>query len=763
MAYPQMGQWDPWVQADNPLFGANVAQPAAAAAAHLTEHKPTRRRKKAKRLNMPVTKKKKVTMNSNAAEPDEEHSVEEMVDQAEEEEVEGKQGQKNTKKKKKTAKKTSNVAAAAAAPSPAPSPPPARAPPPAAAPAAAAPPVDMSSYKGAYMRAWYRIQESIRAAVSNTQLRLANTTLTITKVLTSQEQDSTSKTVVMFAEAKSDPMIDNTLHPEDAKNLHKLAIKASFPPPGGYDRHDSERFNNSLTVERQMLEHIFTYLIKKRHCPNVVWCMGIRESNIDKIVDPRTTPADAMRALRARSDNRQRGVFLFMDEVPGVSLYDYMTTTSNQDLNLLELYSILFQVYYTLICFQRMGIAHNDLHLRNVRLRKLKRPEVLTYLIPQRQQQQQQQQGEVGGEADISLNDHVKVRLQVHWIAEIIDFDRGSVFYHGIERNLYLDSTFCLNKGECNNAHPLYDVAGFTLAVIKQVQHWSRLFDTKRMEAGAKLMATLFNNNAQASYLHTLPQLWLGKALQKQDQYAIDSVLPALECCHRILTLLDGRMQGVTSAQQQQCYQKSTVRGTGILGAVAEMNRHENEPLIFSLPPQIHVKVGSPVRTMLPDNCYSAYQNMQISSDSSAPMDAEAVRLSIDSTLRASRLQWNKYYDCWNKDLALEDPGFSWSSMATKLCFAFVHKIRNKNTQRPKPRFIEASRALQMACALLTCPMYYGVNKDFQKRMRKLYKIGLDESEIAESEVAVYEMAIWKIFNDTLTDVQIPLLYSTGL
>src|SRR5207253_2919906 len=78
---------------------------------------------------------------------------------------------------------------------------------------------------------------------------------------------------------------------------------------------------------------------------------------------------------------------------------------------------ILTQLYWTLCCFERFGISHNDLHLENILLKIISKPEVLSFLFEE--------------------IDHTwtLVRLQTRYLVKIYDMDQASATFPGVSRN----------------------------------------------------------------------------------------------------------------------------------------------------------------------------------------------------------------------------------------------------------------------------------------------------------------------------------------
>lgn len=125
---------------------------------------------------------------------------------------------------------------------------------------------------------------------------------------------------------------------------------------------------------------------------------------------------------------------LIMERAQGTQLIDILDAHYDKEKNLvlpwLVAGPILFQTLYTLLCFQRVGLMHSDLHAGNVFVDAFPEPQEHTYSML------------LGG-------DIVACTLKSKYFARIFDFDRS--FSASIKENVLLDKTIlCEYYGQCN-------------------------------------------------------------------------------------------------------------------------------------------------------------------------------------------------------------------------------------------------------------------------------------------------------------------------
>jgi len=105
-------------------------------------------------------------------------------------------------------------------------------------------------------------------------------------------------------------------------------------------------------------------------------------------------------------------------ELERMDPFETLVKVLNYDhINEEDMRSILFQIFYTLYCFEKIGLVHNDLHSGNVFIKKLNLGYTATYVLP----------------------DNTTVLVPVNYKTYIYDFDRSTIEFEGAEVNLELE------------------------------------------------------------------------------------------------------------------------------------------------------------------------------------------------------------------------------------------------------------------------------------------------------------------------------------
>lgn len=104
-----------------------------------------------------------------------------------------------------------------------------------------------------------------------------------------------------------------------------------------------------------------------------------------------------------------------------VLLYDYIAKNINSlddNQNFYNIMAILIQIAYTLECFYRIGLIHNDLHMENIFIETLKEPFDFFYIISS---------DDIN---EINKGQEIKkiIRIRTNYFVRIFDFDRSYTF-----------------------------------------------------------------------------------------------------------------------------------------------------------------------------------------------------------------------------------------------------------------------------------------------------------------------------------------------
>jgi len=140
--------------------------------------------------------------------------------------------------------------------------------------------------------------------------------------------------------------------------------------------------------------------------------------------------------------------------------------------------SILFQTLYTLLCFQEVGLQHNDLHFGNIMIDYYKTPIKLCYQI----------------------GPNKYFYLETKYLVKLFDFDRGnkvsSKYNECVINNLGIQDKFCEEYGQCNSKNPKIDYVKFLLHMVySKIPHDIDLFLGRAMSRDffSKILPKYYN------------------------------------------------------------------------------------------------------------------------------------------------------------------------------------------------------------------------------------------------------------------------------
>ena len=101
------------------------------------------------------------------------------------------------------------------------------------------------------------------------------------------------------------------------------------------------------------------------------------------------------------------GTVIALEKIDGTNLY-YLA----DKLSFSDLLKVIIQLLYTLICFEKKGLYHNDLNTQNVIIQKLDTETVFIYKYKNR-----------------------KITFETKYLLKIIDFEKASIYHDQVERN----------------------------------------------------------------------------------------------------------------------------------------------------------------------------------------------------------------------------------------------------------------------------------------------------------------------------------------
>jgi uncharacterized protein YejL (UPF0352 family) len=235
--------------------------------------------------------------------------------------------------------------------------------------------------------------------------------MTDIKVLSKDEKGSVSLSIIVLGKA-----IQNKVE-EKLGIQRNIVIKISFPLVSP--------FMNNLVVEESIYRLVIDRLIKENNTPCLVKYLGTLRC-MEGITFPAESKDIVMDFLKKNSKkiNVESPVILFTEMANGSTLHKWL---SKEEQYIEDIIAVLFQLFYTLKCFQRIGLYHNDMHSGNIFVEILPYPVTMFF------------------DTEIGV-----IELTTKFIPKIYDYDLSAIFYDGIERNLLLDVGLCYDETVCN-------------------------------------------------------------------------------------------------------------------------------------------------------------------------------------------------------------------------------------------------------------------------------------------------------------------------
>ncbi len=204
---------------------------------------------------------------------------------------------------------------------------------------------------------------------------------------------------------------DNCFRYTAMKDNCPVNIKLFFEP--------LSRFYNNYVVESQICMNVLSSL--RQHTSHIPVFFGIRKSAISGLDKFETSH---IQGWECNLDIRSAQV-VACKNLGGETLRNMWIDEYDNP-------HIAFQVLYTIACFERVGLKHNNLTLDNIVVRTFENPIEFRYYV--------------GGKI-VSFNSR--------YSATILNYELSSIYHQDVERNGYLD--FLQEKGETSRYNGLND------------------------------------------------------------------------------------------------------------------------------------------------------------------------------------------------------------------------------------------------------------------------------------------------------------------
>jgi hypothetical protein len=229
--------------------------------------------------------------------------------------------------------------------------------------------------------------------------------------------------------------------------------------------------DNSLDVERQIYSTVINNLLVNHNTPCLTRYLGHYTCgrNEVKFADSKQQGLynDFITDIERNSRNPVTDVNILITQFGGT---ESLASSKFSSYDVHTQVKIIFMIMQTLNCFNRIGFRHNDLHSGNILLDILPSPVTVKY----------------------EYKPAKYIEFQTNIIPRIFDFDRASISYPGIERNVFLDMDMCASVGSCNSFSDRADFFSFMYDINSKLSRTDGL-DRRTIDRN-KDLATLINS-----------------------------------------------------------------------------------------------------------------------------------------------------------------------------------------------------------------------------------------------------------------------------
>lgn len=235
-----------------------------------------------------------------------------------------------------------------------------------------------------------------------------------------------SESIILFGDLKINKTIDH------------VVLKMIF--------NNKRWLDNSLITEQQIYENVISNLISNCHTPHLVKYIGIVKSCDTELIKNKLSPDqknefdEIFKKISIIYDKNIINIMI-LSKSQGITLTSFF---KDHDVRSTDKFKVLFQILYTLKCFEHIGLSHNDLHANNIFVDKLKAPVERIYYITKTKW----------------------IKFTAEYDVKIYDFDRGSIYHPAVDRNLIIDRDYCDDYNQCNSYDSKRDLSSIFAAYI---------------------------------------------------------------------------------------------------------------------------------------------------------------------------------------------------------------------------------------------------------------------------------------------------------
>lgn len=226
------------------------------------------------------------------------------------------------------------------------------------------------------------------------------------------------------------------LFARDIKNLKDVAIKMFYEPP---------LRDNGILIEAKIYKNIISILLDNKNTGNLfsfIYFEKCSSNAVNEIAKKIRYSKEVknfirqMEELKKDTPDPSSVYFLCIEKGKDVQTLDEWFSSERR---LLDVKSVVFQIFYNLQLFNKIVLRHNDLHAGNILVRDYKKDMYAKYTVD-------------------GISHYIPFRYRVY----IFDFDRASITdpKSMIPQPGYVNTTaqgVCQEYGTCNGYNPKFD------------------------------------------------------------------------------------------------------------------------------------------------------------------------------------------------------------------------------------------------------------------------------------------------------------------
>lgn len=522
------------------------------------------------------------------------------------------------------------------------------------------------------------------------------------------KKDSASSTMVLKCQPKNKSFIPNL-----------FVLKISL-----------DKLGLGNKIEAEILVQVFNHMYVHRVCPHVIFTYDVQKVTWADLFkdEPLAKPfvSNYFRAFEQQQNPFQdtdtvRCVMMQRGSLP---LWDFLNRTLRSTTRAMQqdIHGMLVQIYYTLACFNKLRVQHNDMHLGNILINILDEPEVFTYRYYSQRDKT-----------------YRSFSIKTRWVPMIFDMNLGTAYAtKHVPRHFLLDAGGCVQDGACNREDTERDLVGIQLSLLHYIEQLS-----------VKNEMVHFIISVVESHIGG-PKSWdeYKKYIGEKPHYGLFQLrkVPALRTMlarmHSALTCLDEEVDRL------------------------QLNPESVEPslTVWSMPRHVkRIKMVHPTYQLLG---WTETEIRDLARAAVLPTMVKPKTTAMELALPEIEGMFHKMFDPKHHiekriDFVLQ----AWKDELIQLQYCwplhFMHTLYQVSTQLSLHldwTYFE----LALVCFALSCPMYYGLSKMERKQFYRCFTKAREDKKQEEDYMFVIECFVFFVFErrgEGTFPIKIPQLY----